>query len=128
MGELVVLPTMVRFLVNGVGIGSIAAYYIGTALILQKAGVGRIRSLIPLYQQYLFVKVTSGEGMLILGMFVPMINLVTLIKVHMNLVEAFNKDWKWKVGAVIVPPFIVPLIGFDDSQYGGPVGFFTHSD
>lgn len=106
------------FLLNSTA-GIVIAYYLGTALVLQKARVGVIQSLIPLYQQYLFVEITMGDGIYIVGMFLPFVNLYVIMKTHYNLTIAFNKNKAWQIAGLLLPVVIVPLIGFDNSEYTG---------
>jgi len=99
----------------------IAVYIVAYWKIFEKAGEAGWKSLIPIYNMYIVLKIVGFSGWYLLLFFVPFVNFLFWIYVAYKLAVAFG----YGVGMTILE-FIAGIglliIGFGDSKYHGVDG------
>jgi len=111
-------------------------------MIFQKAGEGGWKSIIPIYNSYIFYKITwdgkmfwitlllslvsslcavsDTTGLVILGGAVGLVLLViTIISIH-KLSKAFGHGAGFTIGLLLLPNVFTMILGFGSSRYQGP--------
>ncbi len=85
----------------------------------EKAGIEGWKSLIPLYNIYLIVKIAGSSGWLLLGFLLPILNAFVPVYVYYRFARNFGKGKAFSLFAGLVPFVAVPIIGFGSSTYTG---------
>ncbi len=89
--------------------------------IFTKAGEAGWKSIIPIYNVYIILKIIGRPGWWLLLLFIPFVNIIVAIVVALDLAKSFGKSELFG----IVGLFIFSLIGylilaFGDAKYVGP--------
>ena len=86
-----------------------------------KAGKPGRGAIIPFYNTYCLFEMSFGTGWLFLLLFVPCVNAVIMIVMWIKLAQAFGKGAAFGVGILFLPFIFLPMLGFGDAQFIGPV-------
>ncbi len=86
-----------------------------------KAGKPGWGAIIPFYNTYCLFEMSFGTGWLFLLLFVPCVNAVIMIVMWIKLAQAFGKGAAFGVGILFLPFIFLPMLGFGDAQFIGPV-------
>jgi len=76
-------------------------------------------ALIPLYNVYLYFKITWGNGWYSLLMLIPIVNIAIGILSLFKLARAFGKRFWFGIGLVLLHPVFVGILAFGSPQYSG---------
>lgn len=77
-------------------------------------------ALVPLYNTYVLFKITFGNGLKMLWMFVPIVNIYFGIMVYVKLAKAFGKSGLYALGLMFLPFIFFPMLAFGKNSYHGP--------
>ncbi len=104
--------------------GVIAVFFIIVLWkIFTKAGVAGWKSIIPFYNVYLEYKIAGVSPWWILGLFIPIVNFVSIIILSLNLAKSFGRSQVFAIfGLLIFSPVGMAMLAFGGSQYVGPGG------
>ncbi len=95
---------------------------IGLWQMFVKAGRPGWPALIPFYNLWVAFEVSGHPGWWMLGIFVPILNIIVMIILCYHLALSFGKGI-WTTLGLYFLPFITTLwLGFGDAQYVGPAG------
>ena len=86
----------------------------------EKAGEAGWKSLIPLYNAYIFVKIVDGNGLKFLLLLVPIVNVVYYIILSFRTAKAYGKGTGFGFGLLLLPNVFTPILGFGAAEYSGP--------
>ena len=86
-----------------------------------KAGKPGWGAIIPLYNLYCLFDMSFGKGWMFLLMIIPVVDVVVLIMMYVKLAKAFGKGGGFAVGLIFLPFIFMPILGFGDAEYSGPV-------
>jgi len=87
----------------------------------EKAGEAGWKSLVPLYNSYLYFRIAGRNGLLFLLMFVPVVNIIVWAMVSMDAAKHFGKSSGYGILALFLFPFWGALeLGFGEAKYLGP--------
>jgi hypothetical protein len=89
--------------------------------VFTKAGRYGWGAIIPIYNIYLLCKIAGRPGWWTVLFFIPIVNLVMAIIVWHGISRAFGHGAGFTVGLILLPFIFIPILGFGDSQYGGPL-------
>ena len=95
---------------------------IATWKIFTKAGEKGWKSIIPLYNTYLFFKITWGNGWFFLLLLIPIVNFVIYIVTLWKLAKVFGKGVGFFFGLVFFEPIFTLILGFGSAEYVGVEG------
>lgn len=86
-----------------------------------KAGEPGWAAIIPIYNFYVMLKIGNNEWWwLLIIIFVPLVNIYGLYKMHAGIAKAFGQGIGFTLGLWILGFIFYPLLGFGDYQYQGP--------
>lgn len=84
-----------------------------------KAGEPGWAAIIPIYNIYVMVKISDNPWWWLILFFIPILNLVALLKIHIDVAKEFGQGLGFGLGLAILPIIFWPLLGFGDYQYQG---------
>lgn len=100
-------------------LGFVVAFFAGLWKSFEKAGLEGWKSVIPVYNIYLILKIGGLPGWLILVLLIPFVSFFVSIIIYYNFAKKFDKGTLFSLLTGLLPFIGVPIIGFDDSSYTG---------
>lgn len=89
--------------------------------IFTKAGEAGWKSLIPLYNTYMLFRIAGRNGWWMLGLLVPLLNIVVAVMLALDLAKHFGKSTMFAIFGLIIFPFVGSLmLAFGEAKYIGP--------
>jgi len=89
--------------------------------VFTKAGQPGWAAIVPIYNYVILLNIVGRPTWWVLLMFVPLINIVIAIIIHLELAKSFGKSTGFGIGLILLGPIFFPILGFGDSRYQGPV-------
>lgn len=90
--------------------------------IFTKAGEDGWKSIIPIYNTIVLLKIVGRQWWWLLPMLIPVVNFVIFIIVMNDLSKSFGKGIGTTLGLIFLPFIFMLMLGFGDSPYVGPGG------
>lgn len=90
--------------------------------IFTKAGEEGWKSIIPIYNTYVLLKIVGRPGWWLLLMLIPLVNIIVLIVVMNDLSKSFGQGVGFTIGLLLLSPVFYLILGFGSSRYVGPGG------
>ena len=87
--------------------------------IFDKAGKPGWASLIPIYNIIVLFQVAGMNPLNILLLFIPIANIIVLIKLYIGIGKKFNKGTGFILGLIFLGVFFFPILAFGDAVYEG---------
>ena len=88
-----------------------------------KAGEAGWQAIIPIWSTIVLLKIIGKPWWWILGLFIPILNIVIMIIVCLELGKSFNKDAVWSIFLLFFLSIIgFLMLGFGSAKYVGPGG------
>ncbi len=87
--------------------------------IFTKAGEAGWKSLIPIYNTIILLKIAGKPWWWILLLFVPFVNIVVYIIVTIDLSKRFGKGTGFWIGLFLLFPIFGAILAFGDAKYNG---------
>lgn len=84
----------------------------------EKAGEPGWAAIIPLYNLWVMVRISDNAWWFAL-LFVPLVQLIAVIKVSLDIAREFGQGILFGVGLWLIPIVFWPLLGFGDYRYRG---------
>ena len=98
-------------------------YLFSASRILVKAGEPAWAGFIPIYNEYLLIKISGKPGWWLWLYLVPVLNIVIIIWARNMLSKSFGKGEGFTVGLILLWIIFFPILAFDnDIKYLGPFG------
>lgn len=85
----------------------------------EKAGEPGWAAIIPIYNTYVMIKIGGNAWWWLLLLFVPLINLVAIVKISVDVAKAFGQGLGYGLGLAFLSFIFWPILGFGDYQYQG---------
>jgi len=101
-------------------IAFIVAYLVAGWVVFTKAGQEGWKSLIPIYNLYVLLKIVGRPGWWLLLFLVPFVNFVIWIIVALDLAKSFGKGTGFAIGLILLTPLFYLILAFGDATYRGP--------
>jgi len=92
---------------------------VGLWKVFTKANYPGWASLIPIFNTYLLFKMGGNSGWWLLGLLVPLVNVLVLYKMFADVADAFGLGLGFALGLLFLNFVFVPLLGFGDYNYQG---------
>jgi len=89
--------------------------------VFTKAGQPGWAAIVPIYNFVILLKIVGRPLWWVLLMFIPLINLVIGVIIHLELAKSFGKGTGFGVGLILLGPIFFPILGFGSARYAGPV-------
>lgn len=90
--------------------------------IFEKAGEEGWKSIIPIYNLIILLKIIGKPVWWIVLFIIPVANIVFLIWTYNMLSKSFGKDEGYTVGLILLGIVFFPMLAFGDAVYQGPYG------
>ena len=85
--------------------------------IFEKAGRPGWAAIVPIYGQYILLKVAGKSGWWVILWFIPYISIIPAVIVANGIAKKFGKsDW-FAIGIFFLPFIFYPILGFGVAQY-----------
>jgi hypothetical protein len=101
---------------------AIAAYW----RIFTKAGEAGWKSIIPIYNIVVLLKIVGRPWWWLLMMLVPLVNVVVMIVLMNDLSKSFGHGMGFTLGLVFLSFIFYLILAFGGSEYQGPAGARGH--
>ena len=89
----------------------------GMWMVFTKADKPGWAAIIPIYNIYTLVKVSDNDWWWLLAFFIPLLNIVAIVKIHLDLAGEFDQGIGFAAGLVLLPFVFYPLLGFGEYRY-----------
>ncbi|HEY4876366.1 MAG TPA: DUF5684 domain-containing protein [Puia sp.] len=90
--------------------------------IYEKAGQAGWKSIIPIYNAYILLKIVGKPGWWLLLFLIPFVNIVYAVWTYNMLSKSFGKEEGFTVGLLFLGFIFFPILGFGKAVYQGPFG------
>ena len=85
--------------------------------IFKKMGREGWEGIVPIYNLYVYCEELYGNGWKFLLILVPLYNIYFIIKMNIDIAQAFNKSSGFALGMLVFPYIFDMILGFSDAQY-----------
>ena len=89
--------------------------------VFEKAGQKGWKSIIPVYNYIVMLRLIKKPEWLVLFLFVPVANVIVAVIIIYHLVKAFGKGIGFTVGMFLLPFIFYPILAFGKAKYTEPV-------
>lgn len=86
-----------------------------------KAGQPGWAAIVPIFNLYIMLKITGRPVWWIVLFIIPVVSLIVAIITAVDLAKAFGKGTGFGIGLALLGFIFIPILGFGDAQYRGPV-------
>ncbi len=100
-----------------IAIGTIA----GLWKIFDKAGEPGWAAIVPIYNVVVLLKIIGRPIWWVVLFLIPIVSFIIAILVFIDVAKAYGKSAGFGIGMIILPFIFIPMLGFGDAQYQGPV-------
>ena len=98
----------------------IVAVIAGWWKIFTKAGEEGWKSIIPIYNIVVILRIVGRETWWVILMLIPIVNIVVWIIVGVDLAKSFGRGTGFGVGLAFLGFIFAPILGFGSDTYRGP--------
>lgn len=85
----------------------------------EKAGNPGWAALIPFYNLYLMLKMAGKPGWWLVGIIIPLVNIVLMVILPFWIADKFGKGIGYGFGMLFLPFIFYPVLGFGNARYRG---------
>lgn len=89
--------------------------------IYEKAGKPGWAAIVPIYNIIVLLEIVGRPVIWIVGLIIPVVNIVVGIIIYMDLAKSFGKSAGYGIGILFLPFIFLPMLAFGDATYQGPV-------
>jgi Na+/melibiose symporter-like transporter len=86
-------------------------------LLFEKANQEGWKSLIPIYNVYILIKIARKPTYWLLLLFIPFVNIIFTIWIWNRIAKAFGKDEVFTIGIILLGIIFIPILAFGSSTY-----------
>ena len=101
-------------------IAIIVAVIAGWWKIFTKAGEAGWKSIIPIYNFIVILKIVGRDWWWVILMLIPIVNFIILIIVSLDLAKSFGRGTGFGIGLAFLSFIFAPILGFGSDTYKGP--------
>jgi len=94
----------------------------GLWMMFQKAGEAGWKSIIPIWNTLVILKMVGREWWWIILLIIPIVGFVVWIIVMNDLSKSFGRGASTTVGLIFLPWLFYIILGFGEAEYSGPAG------
>ena len=98
----------------------IVAVIAGWWQIFTKAGEAGWKSIIPVYNFIVILKIVGRDWWWVILMLIPIVNFIILIIVSLDLAKSFGRGTGFGIGLAFLSFIFAPILGFGSDTYKGP--------
>ncbi|MDH4112352.1 MAG: DUF5684 domain-containing protein [Actinomycetota bacterium] len=100
----------------------VVAYIVAWWVVFTKAGEAGWKSLIPIYNIYILLKIVGRPGWWLILLLIPIVNFIIWIIVALDLAKSFGKGTGFAIGLILLAPIFFLILAFGDATYRGGAG------
>jgi hypothetical protein len=89
-------------------------------IVFTKAGQAGWKSLIPIYNWYVLMKIVGRPGWWWVLLLIPIVNIVIWIIVSVDLAKSFDRGIGFAIGLILLAPIFYLILAFGPATYQGP--------
>jgi hypothetical protein len=89
-------------------------------MVFTKAGEAGWKSIIPIYNIIVILKIVGREWWWVLLMLIPIVNIFVWIIVSLDLAKSFGRGTGFGIGLAFLSPIFGLILGFGSDTYQGP--------
>lgn len=89
--------------------------------IFRKAGQPGWAVFIPFYNVYIYFKVIDKPLWWLVGLLLPVLNVITIVAITHSLSKKFGKGIGFTIGLIVLPFIFYPILAFGSATYEGEV-------
>lgn len=93
---------------------------IGLYRVFEKAREPGWTAIIPIYNQYVIIKITGRPWWWLILLFIPVVGTITWLVMMYNLSKTFGRGFLFALGLIVFPMIWFIILGFGSSTYQGP--------
>jgi hypothetical protein len=97
----------------------IIAVIAGWWMMFEKAGEAGWKSIIPIYNIIILLKIVGRDWWWVLLMLIPFVGLIIWIIVALDLAKVFGKGTGFAIGLIFLTPIFALILGFGSDTYKG---------
>ena len=97
----------------------IIAVIAGWWMMFEKAGEAGWKSIIPIYNVIVLLKIVGREWWWVLLMLIPFVGFIIWIIVALDLAKAFGRGTGFGIGLIFLTPIFSLILGFGSDTYKG---------
>jgi hypothetical protein len=86
----------------------------------EKAGEAGWKSIIPIYNMYVMLKIVGRPGWWVILLFIPFVSFIVWIFLAIDLARSFGKGGGFAIGLILLTPLFVIILGWGGASYVGP--------
>jgi hypothetical protein len=86
-------------------------------LIFEKAGEAGWKAIIPIYNNYILIKIAGHPWWFLLLLFVPFVNFFIIFIIFLSLSRKFGHDVGFALGLLFLGFIFIPILAFNDDIY-----------
>lgn len=88
--------------------------------VFEKAGEAGWKAIVPIYNTYTLLRIAGRNGWWVIGLLVPLVNIVIAIMLSLDLAKHFGKSGVFAVFGLLLFPYVgYPMLAFGEAQYVG---------
>jgi hypothetical protein len=106
-------------------IAVIVAIIAGWWMLFTKAGEDGWKSIIPIWNTLIILKIVGREWWWILLLLIPFVNIVIWIIISLDLAKSFGRGTGFGIGLAFLGFIFAPILGFGSDTYKGPANATT---
>lgn len=116
-------PEMIAFAFLGAGLLFILLIIASFWKVFEKAGEAGWKSLIPIYNLFVLLKIAGCPGWWLLMFFLPVVNIYFMVVMHIRLAEKFGKSPLFGFALCFLGFIFFPILAFGPAIYEGEESF-----
>ena len=90
---------------------------VGMWKVFSKAKEAGWKSIIPIYNIYIMLKIINRPWWWLLLLLIPLVNVVVMVMMMNDLSKSFGKGIGTTLGLIFLSPIFLLILGFDKSEY-----------
>jgi hypothetical protein len=90
--------------------------------VFEKANQPGWAAIIPIYNNYIMLKIGGKPGWWLLLLLVPVVNIIFIVWTYNMISKSFGKDEGFTAGLIFLSFIFWPILGFGSAKYIGPYG------
>lgn len=119
LGGILGFFTTIGLISNIISVAITIFQLVCTWRIFTKMGIEGWKSLIPIYNAYVFARAIWGGGWKFLLTLIPIVGIYFAIKWNIDLAKCFGESTGFGIGLIFLSPIFMAILAFGNATYQG---------